>query len=449
MIGEKHMPLDPDFIEIRSILEKHHDYWRNAIPLIASENVTSPAVREAAISDLVHRYAEGWIGERVYPGNQYFDEIEELCLKLLKEIFEAPFIDARPISGVVANLTVYTAFAEANDKMMAISIPVGGHISSGPLKAKTGAFIGGTAGAVSRLDVDYIPFDRYGLNIDVEAAIKAIKEKKPKIVQFGASVFLFPHPVKELAPTAHEVGAHVNYDAAHVAGLIAAKQFQDPLREGTDTMTMSTHKTFPGPQKGIVLAAREELAEKIKAAAFPSTTSNHHLMHVAGLAVAAAEFKKFGIPYSKQVIANAKFLGQALYERGFQVVCPEKNFTESHTLLVDISNFQDSIGLGADVEQQLEKASIVANRNLLPWDIIEKRHYTNPGGIRIGTQEITRLGMKETEMETIAEFFKAVLIDRKDPADVAKEVAEFRSDFQSIHYGFESARKAYEYIKIA
>ena len=188
------MTLDPDFLKIRKILEAHHEYWNNAIPLIASENLTSPAVREAAISDLAHRYAEGWIGERVYPGNQFFDEMEDLCLKLLKELFNASFIDARPISGVVANLTVYTAFTQANDKMMAISIPVGGHISSGPLKATTGAFIGGTAGAVSRLDVHYIPFDRYGLNIDTDAAIKAIREQKPKLVQFGASVFLFPHP---------------------------------------------------------------------------------------------------------------------------------------------------------------------------------------------------------------------------------------------------------------
>lgn len=440
---------DPEFLAIQRILIRHHEYWKNAIPLIASENLTTPAVREAAISDLAHRYAEGWIGERVYPGNQYFDEIEEVCLKLLKELFNAPFIDARPISGVVANLIVYTAFTQANDKMLAISIPVGGHISSGPLKAKSGAFIGGTAGSVARLDVDYLPFNRHGLNIDVDASIKAIREKKPKLIQFGASVFLFPHPVKELSPIAYEVGAHVNYDAAHVAGLIAGKQFQDPLREGTDTMTMSTHKTFPGPQKGLVVGAREELAEKIKGAAFPGMTSNHHLMHVAGLAVAAAEFKKFGEAYTKQVIRNAKTLGQALYERGFQVVCPDKGFTESHTLLVDITNFQESIGLGADVEQRLEKAHIVANRNLLPWDILEKRHYKNPGGIRIGTQEVTRLGMKESEMEQIAEFFRSVIIDQKDPVLVAKEVAEFRQDYQTIHYGFKSSHQAYDYIKIA
>ena len=442
------MSENPDFLKIREILNAHHKYWEHSIPLIASENLTSPAVREMAISDLAHRYAEGWIGERVYPGNQYFDDLEEFCLKLLKELFDAPFIDARPISGVVANLTVYTAFTQAHDKMMAISIPVGGHISSGPLSAKSGSFIGGTAGAVSRLDVDYIPYDRYGLNIDVDEAIKAFREKKPKLVQFGASVFLFPHPLKELVPAAHEIGAHVNYDAAHVAGLIAGKQFQDPIREGTDTMTMSTHKTFPGPQKGIVIASSNELAEKIKAAAFPGMTSNHHLMHVAGLAVAAAEFKKYGKAYSIQILKNAKVLGQALYERGFQVVCPDKGFTESHTLLVDITNFQDSIGLGAEVEQRLEKAHIVANRNLLPWDILEKRNYLNPGGIRIGTQEITRLGMKEADMVTISEFFKAVIIDQKDPVTVSQEIKQFRSEFQKIHYGFETSLKAYEYIKI-
>lgn len=439
---------DPDFIKIRKILQNHHDYWKSSIPLIASENLTSPAVREMAITDLAHRYAEGWIGERVYPGNQFFDELEDFCLKLLKELFNAPFIDARPISGVVANLTVYTAFTKANDLMMAISIPVGGHISFGPFKAKTGALIGGTAGSVSRLEVEYLPFDRYGLNIDIDKSIQAIRQNKPKLIQFGASVFLFPHPVKDLSSVAQEVGAHVNYDAAHVAGLIAGKQFQDPIREGTDTMTMSTHKTFPGPQKGIVLASNEKLAEKIKTAAFPGMTSNHHLMHVAGLAVAAAEFKRFGQAYAKQVINNAKILGQALYERGFNVVCPDKGFTESHTLLVDICNFQDSVGLGGDVEQLLEKAHIVANRNLLPWDILEKRHYTNPGGIRIGSQEITRLGMKESEMIQIADFFKSVLIDKENPQKVAKEITEFRKEFQTIHYAFESVHKAYDYIKI-
>ena len=189
----------------------------------------------------------------------------------------------------------------------------------------------------------------------------------------------------------------------------------------------------------------------LKEAQIAAQLDEIHAMHdptEGGLAVAAAEFKKFGEAYAKQVIRNAKELGQALYERGIQVVCPDKGFTESHTLLVDICNFQETIGLGGDVEQLLEKAHIVANRNLLPWDIIEKRHYTNPGGIRIGTQEITHLGMKESEMIQIAEFFKSVLVDKKNPDEVAKDVTDFREEFQTIHYAFESALKAYEYIKI-
>ncbi len=436
------------FQKIRGHLIEHHEYWDKCIPLIASENVTSIAVREAEICDFQHRYAEGWVGERVYAGCKYIDKVEEICLDLLKDVYNVPFADVRPISGVVANICVYTAFASAGDLMMAISIPVGGHISFGPYRAQSGAVIGGTAGAVSRLEVDYIPFDRRGLNIDLDKAEAAIREKKPKLVQFGASVFLFPHPVKELAPVAKEVGAHVNYDAAHVSGLIAGKAFQDPIREGTDTMTFSTHKTFFGPQHGCVLASREELSETIKMAAFPGATSNHHLHTLAALAVATAEIQEFGKTYAKQVITNAKALGQSLYERGFDVVCPDKGFTESHTLLVDICKLSDSIGLGGDIEKHLEKAYIILNRNLLPWDIMEKRHYTNPGGIRLGTSEVTRIGMKESEMDHIAELMKKLLFDKKSPESITQEVTEFRKDFRDIHYAFESGTKAYEYISI-
>jgi len=196
MIGEKHMSLDPDFMEIRSILEKHHNYWRNAIPLIASENVTSPAVREALASDFGHRYAEGWPGERVYAGCIYIDQVELQCIDLMKKLFNAEFVDVRPISGVVSNLVIYTAFTEPNDVMMALSIPCGGHITTGKKR------LGGTAGAVSGLDVHYLALDYKELNIDVDktkARVKKLVDKgvTPKLVMFGASVFPFPHPIKE------------------------------------------------------------------------------------------------------------------------------------------------------------------------------------------------------------------------------------------------------------
>ncbi len=438
-----------DMENLRKLLEQHHDLWRNAIPLIASENITSWFVREATISDLCHRYAEGWVGERVYAGCQIIDEVERLALDLIKGLYDAPFADLRPISGVVANLAVYSAFARAGDLMLAISIASGGHISHAPEYASSGARIGGTAGAVTRLNVKYLPFNSEIMNIDVDKAEKIIRDLKPKIVNFGASVFLFPHPVKELVNVAKEVGAHVNYDAAHVAGLIAGKQFQDPLREGADTVTMSTHKTLFGPQKGAILASSEELADPIKQAAFPGVTSNHHLHNIAGLAAALIEFKHFGEAYAKQVIKNAQHLASSLYEEGFNVVCPDLGFTKSHTVLVDISNFQSTIGLGKDIEELLERASIIINRNLLPWDIREGRNYKNPGGIRLGTSEITRLGMKESEMEYIAELFKKLIIDRKDPKEVKEEVKEFRKDYQELHYAFPSAKKPYDYLRVA
>lgn len=302
---------------------------------------------------------------------------------------------------------------------------------------------GGTAGAVHGLEVEYWPFDEKRMNIDVDAAAKMIREVKPKLALFGGSVFLFPHPVRELSEVAREVGAYVAYDAAHVAGLIAGGQFQDPLREGVDVMTCSTHKTLPGPQHGMILC-KKELAEAINKAVFPGVVSNHHLHSVAALAIALAEMLEFGKEYTAQIVKNAKALGQALYDRGLSVLCPDQGFTRSHTIVVDVTKY----GNGGTLEQKLEQADIILNRNLLPWDIRDGRHYKNPGGIRLGASEVTRLGMKEREMAVIADFIKRIVIDGEETSRVAAEVAEFRRDYQRVHYCFESATQAYEYIKI-
>ena len=427
---------------IFELLQRHHEWFKQTIPLIASENIPSPAVREALVSDFGNRYAEGWPGERVYAGCTYIDQVELICIELMKKLFKAEFADVRPISGAVANLAVYTAFTEPGDVMMALSIPCGGHITMGKKK------LGGTAGAVHGLEVEYLPLDYKEMNIDVdrtkERVQKLVKEgRPPKLVMFGASVFPFPHPVKELADTFHEVGAVVGYDAAHVAGLIAGGCFQDPLHEGADVMSLSTHKTLFGPQHGAIVSW-ERYADKIKRAVFPGLVSNHHLHAVAGVAVACAEMLAFGREYCQQVIRNAKALGQALYERGFKVLAEHKGFTESHVLIIDITEHGD----GGTIEKELEKANIIINRNLLPWDIKEGRHFMHPGGIRLGTSEITRLGMKESEMEEIAEFIKRVVINKEPPEKVKQDVIEFRKEYQKAHYCFESAKEAYEYLRL-
>ena len=428
--------------QVFQLLEKHHQWFSEAIPLIASENISSPAVHEAVATDFAHRYAEGWPGERVYAGCTYIDQVELIAIDLVKKLFNAEFVDVRPISGVVANLVVYTAFAQPDDYMYALPIPCGGHISMGKKR------LGGTAGAVRGLNVEYLAYDHDELNIDVDKTKRSVEElvrqgHKPRMIVFGGSVLPFPHPVKELGDYFHSLDGVVVYDAAHVAGLIAGGVFQDPLREGADAVTASTHKTFPGPQHGMVLSW-ERYSDQIKAATFPGMVSNHHLHNVAGLAVAACEMIEFGEEYAKQIVKNAKALAQALYERGIRVLAEHKGFTESHVLLLDITKHGD----GGEIEKTLEKANVIVNRNLLPWDIKEGRHFMHPGGIRLGTSEVTRLGMREEDMDDIAEFVKRVMVDREDPSHVKRDVTEFRRGFQKIHYCFETVREAYEYLKI-
>jgi len=428
--------------KVFDLLEKHHNWFKSSIPLIASENIPSPAVREAIVSDFGNRYAEGWPGERVYAGCIYIDEVEIICNELAKEVFKSEFADCRATSGVVANLAIYSAFSNPGDYMLAASIPTGGHISHGKKEHS------GTAGLVHGLNIEHYPFSKEDMTIDVDATKKKVSEmisngKKPAIAMFGGSLFLFPHPVKELASFMHDNGIYINYDGAHVAGLIAGGQFQDPIGEGTDSMTMSSHKTLWGPQGGIIVSL-ERHADSIKKAIFPGNTSSHHLHHVAGKAIALAESLEFGKEYAKQVISNAKTLAESLANFGFRVLGEKRGYTESHQLAVDVSNFGD----GGTIEKELEKANIILNRQLLPGDIKSGKHYMHPSGVRIGVPEVTRLGMKESEMKEIASFIKQIVIDKSDPNKVASAVSKFREQFQKVHYAFENATDAYEYIKI-
>ena len=428
--------------KVFSSLETHHKWFENSIPLIASENIPSPAVREAVMSDFGNRYAEGWPGERVYAGCTYIDEVESQCMELAQKLFNAEFADVRAVSGVVANLAIYSAYSSPGDVMIASSIPAGGHISHGKKEHS------GTAGLVHGLDIEFFAFDPEEMTLDVDKTKAKVEDLKsqgrlPKIAMFGGSVFLFPHPVKELADFLKSHDMHINYDAAHVAGLIAGGKFQDPLREGTDTMTMSTHKTLFGPQGGLVLGF-EKHAESIKKAMFPGLTSSHHIHHMAAKAVAFAEALEFGKEYASQTIKNAKALAAALNDMGFKVLGEKNGYTESHQTVVNVLDYGD----GGKIEADLEKANIIVNRQLIPGDLKAKRHYMHPGGIRLGTSEITRLGMKEPEMKEIASMIKDVVIDKKEPSEITSKVTEFRKEFQKTQYCFDNSLGAYEYVKL-
>jgi len=415
-----------------SLVKQHERWFSESLPLVASENVASRTVRQVLTSDLGHRYAEGWPGERVYAGCKFIDQIELEAIDLAKSLFNAEFADVRPVSGACANLAVYSALSDPGDTMMALSIQNGGHISAGKKE------FSGTAGLVHGLDIEYMVFDKENMNIDVDETKKKLKAvqssgKKVKIVMFGGSLFLFPHPVKDLTEAVLEVGATPCYDAAHVAGLIAGGRFQDPLGEGAHVMSFSTHKTLFGPQGGAVVS-KAQYGDALKKSVFPGTSSNHHLHSVAAKALTFVEFQKFGASYSKAVTANARTLAETLAQKGENVLGESHGYTQSHQVAIDVTKYGD----GGQVEKKLESMNIIVNRQLLPGDLQAGRHYTNPGGIRLGVSELTRLGMGKSEMKEVADVLHAALTTDKVEV-VKKRVRGLRRLHQRVKYSFDNS----------
>ncbi len=415
--------------KIKYWLRRDTLWRRDCINLIASENVVSPAVKAALCSDVEGRYAEGWPGKRFYQGTWMFDEIEIVGQELCKRLFSCDNADLSPVSGVVANLATLMSLTKHGDTIMSLSLQHGAHISQTNISAA------GVLGLQSR----FLSFDVEAMNVDTEKAKKEIIENKPKVVIVAGSVYLFPHPVAELKEACNEVGARMMYDGAHVAGLIAGKAFPNPLKEGCDVVTFSTHKTFPGPQGGMMLyndAIGEDLKKKLKNATFPKLMSSHHLHHVVGKAIAAAEMLEFGEAYAKQTVANAKTLAAALYGEGIEILGKKNGFTRSHQVLLDVREF----GGGTKVVEALEKANIIASKQMLPDD--DNPH--NPSGIRIGTQELTHLGMKEREMDEVASFIKRIA-GGEDPEQVKLDAVKLKQKFNTVQYCFEPG-EAYDYL---
>ncbi|MFX0163244.1 MAG: serine hydroxymethyltransferase [Candidatus Hodarchaeota archaeon] len=414
--------------QVRKVIEAvdAQNSWRKleCINLIASENVMSPLATKLYISDFMHRYAEGDVGDRHYQGGKYVDEVEGLAIELVKSLFNTTFTDLRPLSGSMANLACFKALTEIGDLLFALSVPCGAHISHQTF---------GSAGMVGAKVKPY-PFNEERMNIDVDATIRQVKKEKPNLLVFGGSVFLFPNPLKELREVADELDIRIMYDAAHVLGLIAAKKFQDPLREGADVVSSSTHKTFPGPQGGLIFTNNEELFERLKTAIFPGIVSNHHCHRIPALCITLLEMQKYGEEYANNIVRNAQKLAGSLVERGFKVVAESYGFTQSHQVVLDVS----SLGGGGKVAKDLEKANIIVNKNLLPWDTVTSTE--NPSGVRIGVQEMTRFGMEDNEMDQIAEFMEKILIKRKNPYHIKKEVISFRKDFITPKFCFQNMK---------
>ena len=396
--------------------------YREGLGMIASENIVSPMVQKIVASDLHGRYAEGLPNKRYYQGCGDFDTIEELGINLAKKLFNVPFANIQSTSGTVSNIAALKALSKPGDKITAVSTADGGHISH----ARMGAV------GLRDLNLSTYPWDEERMEPDIDASAKLIREIKPKIALFGQSVFLFPTPLEELADAAHEVGSTVMYDGAHVLGLIAGGCFQDPLHEGADVMTGSSHKTFPGPQGGFILSSSEDekYQRKLNNAVFPGTCSSYHLHHVAGKVVALAEFIEYGEELSKNTVANAKALGAALAAEGFDVLAESRGYTASHQVLTRHGELDS--GAGAKAADLLEQAGIITNMNMLPGDT----KAMTPSGLRLGVQELTRVGMGTDEMTDVARFYARVLLHGEEPHLVKKDVSQFKSEYQVIRYCF-------------
>ena len=420
---------EKEVAEIENLIQKQNRWRDQCINLIASENVMSQRARSQAGSDFAHRYAEGHPGERYYRGTSYIDEIENQLKTNLKILFECDHSEVRPISGTNANEAVFSRFVRPGDVVMVNSTPAGGHISHHKE---------GSLGKFTRNIID-LPTTKDGYHLDVEKTIYLIKNVKPKIIVLGKSLYLFPEPVSELSDVCRENNVRIIYDGAHVLGLIAGKRFQNPLKEGAFLMTASTHKTFFGSQRGLILSnMEEEYWRKIDRGAFPGSSSNHHLDTLAQMGICTYEVMEFGEQYSDDTIKNAKALASAMDRLGFDVQAKEFGYTESHQVAVNVKELNG----GEKASRTLEINDIVINMNMLPHEPLSA--HDRPEGIRIGVQEMTRFGMGEDEMVRIAELIKECLIDRKS---VKEEVNRFRSEYQEVKYSYDKINQ--QELKVA
>ena len=428
---------------------RNHETYRDVecVNLIASEGLKSPAVKQmqAFSTDLEGRYAEGendlegHVKKRYYQGQKYMSLIENYATDLMKNLFKCSWGDLRLVSGTHANLATFKGLSMAakNRKMVVTPLSCGAHISHD---------YAGLAGAVLGLENINHVYNIDEFNIDPDKSAHVIRAAKPGIITFGGSLFLFPHPIKELRAVADEVGAFVAYDASHVLGLIAGGVFQDPFSEGADFITSSTHKTFPGPQGGVVLGNAkntrlEKAIKSIQFAIFPLSASNTHLGRLPAVGIAALEMKLFGAELAKQTVKNAQAAGQYLYENGVKVLCSSKGFTMSHQIAVDVCDF----GGGKKVAQDLEDANIILNKNLLPYNNQNDRD--NPSGLRIGFQDVTRRGFKEGDIKHLCDLMLSVIKGKRKPSEVQEDVIAFKKQFNQVKYGFQSAEEAITYLK--
>jgi glycine hydroxymethyltransferase len=391
---------------VKELLEEHKRWRDRCWNLIASENVTSPAVAALLSNDLSHRYGdyEGIdLNSRKYLGNRYVVQVEKTCHDIARALFGTEHVDLRPLSGHIAGIAPLLALCKPGDTVLELNQECGGHRLAG--KTMNCPLI--------QLRALPIAFDEDHFNVDVAKTLDIVEREKPRFVILGSSTFLFPHPVTELRRGIDALSATtlLQYDASHVLGLIAGERFQKPLAEGADLITSSTHKTLGGPQGGMVLSNSSALAEEVGKALQPGLLSNHHLHRLPALCQTFQEWSARDGSDAGQVVAAAQALAAALEKLGIPMVASHLGYTASHTILIQAKPFGPAKGLAL----HLEEADIIAGACRLPGKL-------GPDGLRLGTQEVVRRGMRTEDLEEVAGVIAALLKREIEPQSARKRV---------------------------
>ena len=396
--------------EVAAAMDRELARQRQNIELIASENIVSPAVMAAMGSVLTNKYAEGYPGHRYYGGCSYVDEVENIAIARACELFGAKYANVQPHSGAQANLAVYFALLNVGDTVMGMDLSQGGHL---------------THGSPVNMSGKNYNFVAYGVDengyIDYDALAKQVNKVRPKLLVAGASAYPRAIDFARLAEIAHGYGAMLMVDMAHIAGLVAGGQHQNPVPYA-DVVTTTTHKTLRGPRGGLILTNNEYLIKRINSTIFPGTQGGPLEHIIAAKAVCFGEALKPEFKdYARRIVENAQALAEALNARGVKLV---SGGTENHLMLIDLSDVDCT---GKELEHNLDEVHITANKNTVPG---EKRSPFVTSGVRVGTPAVTTRGMGPDEMKVIADCIADCIFDFEGKKDeVAARVADLVERF--------------------
>lgn len=398
------------------VAENRAIHERDCVNLNPATNVMNPRAEAVLGQGLGARPSLGYPGDKYEMGLEAIEQIEVMTAELAAEVFGANYAEIRVPSGAIANLYVFMAAAKPGECIIAPPPAIGGHVTH------HGAGAAGLYGIVSHP----APVDAQNYTVDVERLREDALRLRPKLISIGGSLNLFPHPIREIRAIADEIGAIVLFDAAHLSGMVAGHAWQQPLEEGAHVMTMSTYKSLGGPPSGLIVSNDAGIAKKLDAIAYPGLTANFDAAKSASLAITLLDWQEFGRDYAQMMAATAKALAQALAERQVPVFARERGMTTSHQFAIEAASY----GGGQAAAKRLRQANILSCGIGLPLAEV-------PGdvnGLRLGTPEIVRFGMKPEHMPELAGFIADGLSGARPAEAVAADVTAFRRRFGRLHY---------------